>query len=415
MSSLLSQYGIGFVLILLQAVAAMPWLALLATDRSGQSWFHDSDRRLVPGRFLIAIGIVVALGIVPPLLFNLVQDKSNIESFGRIYGSVLQLQLTADAIIGVFALLLLVWPKGAAVALAAFREGLRQPTFYLLGSVALGLMMLAPFIPYFTMSQTQAQNDDFIMMQEMGYDTIMLLPLLMGVIAASMSISEEIEGRTAITLMSKPVSRRQFLLGKFVGILLATLVLTAMLGWFFNWELLAKRYLDRMDPLPVLPNLTGPLGSFVGDGEAADFVRGIRLWFLEEWAIAPGLVLGFSKVMVLVAIAVSLATRLPMIVNLIVCLAIYFLGHLTSVLEDIAARRNPNETVGKLLSFFAKVFDIFMPRLDLLSLGPALVQDRSLTEPLFLWYVFLVFGFSVIFTTVVLLFGLILFEDRDLA
>jgi hypothetical protein len=409
MSSLLSQYGIGFVLIVFQAVAALPWLALLATDQAGQSWFQDSRGKVIPGRFVAALGIVIGLGIVPPALFSVVQDRDNLERFGRIYGSILELQLIADVIIGLFSVLLLVWPKGAAVALAAFREGLRQPMFYLLGAVALGLMILAPFIPYFTF------GEDFVMMQELGYDTIMLLPLLMGVIAASMSISEEIEGRTAITLMSKPVSRRQFLLGKFAGILLATLVLTAALGWFFNWVLLYKRWLDRMDPLPPVPDLAGWMGSFVGKGEAADFVRGMRLWFFEEWAIAPGLVLGFSKVMVLVAIAVSLATRLPMIVNLIVCLTIYFLGHLTSVLQDIAARRNQGETVGKLLSFASQAFDIFMPRLDLFSLGPALVLDRSLTEPDFLKYTAEVFGFSVIFTGVALLVGLVLFEDRDLA
>jgi hypothetical protein len=409
MSSFLSQYGIGFVLIVFQAVAALPWLALLATDQAGQSWFQDSRGKVIPGRFLAALGIVIGLGIVPPALFSVVQDRDNLERFGRIYGSILELQLMADVIIGLFSVLLLVWPKGAAVALAAFREGLRQPMFYLLGAVALGLMVLAPFIPYFTF------GEDFVMMQELGYDTIMLLPLLMGVIAASMSISEEIEGRTAITLMSKPVSRRQFLLGKFAGILLATFVLTAALGWFFNWVLLYKRWLDRMDPLPPLPDLAGWMGSFVGKGEAADFVRGMRLWFFEEWAIAPGLVLGFSKVMVLVAIAVSLATRLPMIVNLIVCLTIYFLGHLTSVLQDIAARRNQGETVGKLLSFSSQAFDIFMPRLDLFSLGPALVLDRSLTEPDFLKYTAEVFGFSVIFTGVALLVGLVLFEDRDLA
>jgi hypothetical protein len=409
MSSLLSQYGIGFVLIVFQAVAALPWLALLATDQAGQSWFQDSRGKVIPGRFVAALGIVIGLGIVPPALFSVVQDRDNLERFGRIYGSILELQLIADVIIGLFSVLLLVWPKGAAVALAAFREGLRQPMFYLLGAVALGLMILAPFIPYFTF------GEDFVMMQELGYDTIMLLPLLMGVIAASMSISEEIEGRTAITLMSKPVSRRQFLLGKFAGILLATLVLTAALGWFFNWVLLYKRWLDRMDPLPPVPDLAGWMGSFVGKGEAADFVRGMRLWFFEEWAIAPGLVLGFSKVMVLVAIAVSLATRLPMIVNLIVCLTIYFLGHLTSVLQDIAARRNQGETVGKLLSFASQAFDIFMPRLDLFSLGPALVLDRSLTEPDFLKYTAQVFGFSVIFTGVALLVGLVLLEDRDLA
>jgi len=410
MSSWLSEYATGFILILVQVVAALPWLALLAADSTKQNWFQDTQGKIIPGRFLIAVGIVVALGIVPPLLFSLVQDRENLEMFGRIYGSILQLQLAADAFIILFAVLLLIWPKGAAVALAAFREGLRQPMFYLLGAVAIGLLTLAPFIPYFTF------GEDFIMMQELGYDTIMLLPLLLGVIAASMSISEEIEGRTAITLMSKPVSRRQFLIGKFLGILLTTLVMTVILGWFFAWAVAyARRDVRDPHPLPPLPEASAFLRFFVRGDQEIGFVQGVRTWFQEEWLLTPGLILGFSKVMVMLAIAVSFATRLPMIVNLIVCLAIYFLGHLTSVLQDIAARSNQTETVGKLLAFFAKAFDIFIPRLDLFSLGPALVLDRSLTDPTFLRYVAQVFGFSVIFTSVALLVGLLLFEDRDLA
>ena len=79
-------------------------------------------------------------------------------------------------------------------------------------------MLVSVVIPYFTF------GDDYKMMKQLGFDMIMLSTMLFGVLAASMSISEEIEGRTAVTLMSKPVTRRQFLLGKFLGILLAGLV-----------------------------------------------------------------------------------------------------------------------------------------------------------------------------------------------
>ena len=128
---------------------------------------------------------------------------------------MLHLQLAADSFVFVFMLLLAIWPKGGAVALAAFREGIRQPMFWLLLGLALLLLIVFPFIPYFTF------GEDLVMLKEMGYDTIMLAAPIFGVIAASNSISEEIEGRTAITLMSKPVSRRQFLLGKYVGIFLS--------------------------------------------------------------------------------------------------------------------------------------------------------------------------------------------------
>src|SRR5438094_4150527 len=92
----------------------------------------------------------------------------------------------------------------------------------------LRLMAVAPFIPYFTF------DEDVKMVRELGYDTIMLAAVVFSVVAASMSISEEIEGRTAVTVMSKPVSRRHFLLGKFAGSLLAALLMTGVLAWFFE-------------------------------------------------------------------------------------------------------------------------------------------------------------------------------------
>ena len=36
-------------------------------------------------------------------------------------------------------------------------------------------------------------------------------------------MADEIEGKTAITLLSKPITRRQFILGKFLGIELGVL------------------------------------------------------------------------------------------------------------------------------------------------------------------------------------------------
>src|SRR5262249_51447228 len=154
------------------------------------------------------------------------------EIWGHVYSVLLQLQLIVDFFIGFFALVLWVWPKGGAVGLAAFREGLRQPMFWLLTGLALLALFAWVFVPYFTF------GEDALMIRDIGNDTIMLFAALFGTLAASMSVSEEIEGRTAVTLMSKPVSRRQFLLGKFLGIVLAALVMYGLLGVWYEGMLL---------------------------------------------------------------------------------------------------------------------------------------------------------------------------------
>src|SRR5207244_1715939 len=140
--------------------------------------------------------------------------------------------------------------------------------FWLLLGAAFLLMVISPFIPYFTF------GEDLVMVKELGYDTVMLAAVLFGALAASMSISEEIEGRTAVTLMSKPVSRRQFLLGKFVGIVLAAGVLFALLGVWFQGITLFKHWWDRLDPEPTPVWVVATLDRWVLPGEATDLLRG---------------------------------------------------------------------------------------------------------------------------------------------
>jgi ABC-type transport system involved in multi-copper enzyme maturation permease subunit len=126
---------------------------------------------------------------------------------------VIAIAIVAPWVLGFF------WPKGAAIAYAAFREGIRQPMFLLLMGGALTALLVSLVLPYFTF------GEDYKMMYELGFDIITFASLVFACIAASMFISEEIEGRTAVTLLSKPVSRFDFLVGKFAGILMAAFLM----------------------------------------------------------------------------------------------------------------------------------------------------------------------------------------------
>src|SRR5262249_6183389 len=130
------------------------------------------------------------------------------------------------------------------------------------------------------------------------------------------------------------------------------------------------------------------------------------------------LVLGSCQVMVLLAVAVSLATRIPMVINLVVCLGIYFGGHLTPVLVQIADQGFGGDTpqaVSQMLRFMANLFDTLLPGLEYFSLSTAVVRDSPLATVPFLIYVASVVFYALLYTVIVLVFGLILFEDRDLA
>ena len=413
----------GVVLATVQFIAALPWLYAIDPKE-----FKAAAAN--PVSLGYAILALLGAGVGAAAYIAYIGESTALSRQGRyLYGGVLHLQLIIDVFLLLPQAVMLAWPKGGVVAFAAFRESCRQPMFWFITGGATVAIWISVAIPYFTF------GDDYKMMKQIGFDMVMLAASLFGVLAASMSISEEIEGRTAVTLMSKPVNRRQFLIGKFLGILMACLVMSLLLTWTLTYALRANREYDAINNTadPTDP-LAGPTDKLVDPltyqaqrtvvppfkkavptvaGRAVS--TGCGLWFSDVVAHSFGVALGFGQVMILVAVASALATRTAFIVNLVLCLLIFFLGHLAPVVVQVTQQAQGGGVGVGLVGFLGKLFDALLPSLESFNMSRAIIRETPLDLWQFGGYVLTVTGYSLIYTTIALLVGLLLFEDRDLA
>ena len=114
--------------------------------------------------------------------------------------------------------------KSFTIALATAKEAIRQPAFFVLAALAGFWLVASIFVAYFTF------GEDIKMYKDTGLTTISFVCLLLALLTASSTVAEEIEGKTAITLLSKPINRRQFIVGKFLGIEIGVLAMFLLLG-----------------------------------------------------------------------------------------------------------------------------------------------------------------------------------------
>jgi ABC-2 family transporter protein len=272
--------------------------------------------------------------------------------------------------------------KSMTIAIATAKEAIRQPAFFVIAFIAGASLVISIFVSYFTF------GEDIKMYKDTGLTTISFACLLLALLTASSSVAEEIEGKTAITLLSKPINRRQFIVGKFIGIEMGAFTMFALLGSLFMAGVWYKYAYDLR--------------------EAAGGVAETSARWAQVKQVIPGLVLGFFEVTVLASISVAISTRLPMLVNLVVCISIFFLGHLSPVLVDATAQGGVNE----LVSFMARLFAWALPSLEFFNAGPAISTGAVIP---WMGYVFPAMGYCVLYSGAALLFAFLLFEDRDLA
>ena len=270
-------------------------------------------------------------------------------------------------------------PKVFAIAHSTFKTEVNQPLFLLILVIGALFTVGSIYVPYNTF------GEDIKMYKDSGLTLIRVLAIFLAIWAASKSVAEEIEGRTALTVLSKPVGRRQFIFGKFTGISMAIAVMFIVLGlWFVIWTSYKPIY----------------------DYQEAS--KGLCEWpqcFLESVRVIPGVFLCFLEVLIFVAISVAISTRFGILANFLICFSVYVLGHLTPLLvQSSLAEFEPVVVFGNLIAIVFPVLNHF----DI----QAAINTNSIVPYSYM-------GWSIIYTflygAMAMLLALVLFEDRDLA
>ena len=270
-------------------------------------------------------------------------------------------------------------PRLSAISLSTLKSEVAQPLFPLALSFGLFAIFIFVVIPYNTF------GEDIKMLKDTGLTMIMILGILVSLWAASTSVAEEIEGRTALTVLSKPISRRSFIVGKFLGIAWTTFLLFAFLGVVFMVAVAYKPIFDAKESSTGLPAW--------------------QLCYMEMVSVFPGLMLAFMETLVLASLSVAISTRLNLLANFTICLVIYLLGHLTPLLVQSSI------SSFDIVRFFGQLIATIFPNLEHFNIQAAVAAGVPVPYEYLGW----AFFYCLVYSVIALLLALIMFEDRDLA
>ena len=206
------------------------------------------------------------------------------------------------------------------IARYTFREGMRKKT--LVGFLILSLLVIfgSSFMGAFLNPQTvgEVEKDiDLKLIKDICVTTISIFGILITIFVSAAAVPAELENRVVYTILSKPVHRFQYLLGKFAGIQLTVLVNLLLMGALFFLLLYFRQ--------GVMPTL---------------LLWSIFLTYLE-FLIVSAFTFAVS--------CTASSTVLPTIAGLF----IWITGNLTQYLEDVSLRSGFNNDWAGLINDFS--------------------------------------------------------------
>jgi ABC-type transport system involved in multi-copper enzyme maturation permease subunit len=280
-------------------------------------------------------------------------------------------------------------PKMAAVALSTAKSDIAQPLYAILMAAGIFGLLVFVFIPYNTF------GDDIKQLKDSGLSLILVICILQSVWAASSSVAEEVEGKTALTVLSKPVSRRDFILGKFVGISWSVGLMAVIFGLLLLVTVAYKPIYDYRE------------GGYEVNYQPQNNDPTWHDCHREMVQTAPGIVLAYLETLVIAALSVAISTRLPMIANGLICFSVYVLGHLTPLLvqSQVVAEQLPP------VVFFGRLIATVLPVLDHFNIQASVAAGVPVPPVYLIWSLI----YCALYSSVAMLLALTLFEDRDLA
>jgi ABC-2 type transport system permease protein len=321
-----------------------------------------------------------------------------------------------------------------------FTEAIRQPIFVVMLGVGLLALVLNPALSAYTM------DDDNKLLIDLGLSTLLMGGLAMAALVATGVLSREIENKTVLTVISKPIGRPTFVVGKFIGVAAAitmatwiwaiTFLLTvrhkvlsgagdpydmpvivfgtaalaiAMViavwgNYFYNWVFSATFSVVLAVTLPLAYLMVLMINR---DWQFQSITTEFLHWNETNYGekakdlgqIMLGVVMVIQAVWVLCAVAVAASTRLKQVMTLVISAGVLMLGlgsdHLLGRFVDS--------------SLAARIGYAIAPNMQVHWLADALTQGHAISLPYL--------GFATLYTAfyiaAVLCLGVALFQTRE--
>jgi len=250
-----------------------------------------------------------------------------------------------------------------AIAKQTLEEMLRRKILLILLIVAVGMIALGPSVGFLSPRESSA------VLRSLGLAVILIAGLLITILAGIQVIPTEIERRTIYTVLSKPVNRYEFILGKFLGGLFTVFVMVAAMGIVF---------------------------------------LGVLYW--QEKILSPdmvkGVVMTFFQMMLLGAMAIFFSTFATPVVNFFLSFGIFIIGNMSSLTESLT---NNKELATRLL---ANIVHFLLPNFGNFNIQNKLIHPTQeiANENVFITQNIV---YALIYSAVLLILAILVFDRRE--
>lgn len=287
----------------------------------------------------------------------------------------------------------LVWfttPVAWTVALTTWQEAIRRKWMTALLGFAIVMLGVSTFFTWMQPGEEQKFLRDY------GIGFTVIMTLIASIFLGVALIPPEIERRTIFTILSKPVTRLEFLLGKYLGLLITLAFNLLVMGTIF---LLAYAW--------FVISRDGFANAWAADGIG---VSRNGLGF-DLSNLAKALALHFGNLCIMAALAIMLSQFLTGITAIIASFVVYFIGQSASYWERLA--RGGDGASGPVLSpairGFVDTVYFVLPRLDRFDVRERLVNDL----PIGANYLLKAGSSGAIYAAMLLTIAYFAFSDRE--
>lgn len=248
------------------------------------------------------------------------------------------------------------------ITFGIFRDSIRQPVSYFLISFFSLLILSTRVITTFGFGY------EINMIREMGVSSITMAGLLITILASPGIISEDIRNRTILSVFAKPIRRWEFVVGKYIGIML-----TILCAFFF-----------------------------------LSLTFGFTLWWkgdeLDYWNILKSIILSYELVAIISAISLCLSIFFPIGLNAIICFCVYAAGHLSPYMAGRLIRD------GGISAFIGNILYSILPNLEDFNLSSSL----AIGTPIPNGYLIIASIYGVMYIGIIIFIAVVLLERKEI-